>query len=247
MTSSELLVLLSLLGILAVTIISIIAAKLEPAFRVYATKAPSSQGQVEAGLARGRWLGRIIKAIRLNVDFYMRVAADPSLTREALLGVLIPFPLASPFSLCPLLLLLTGPGASDAAMEFIMVSALFSVPTLIGFFGRTGLTYLAGRRVFGSTATYTQVQRSLGYAFITRYPGAVVSSVIPGCGIFLAMAWALGSDYVATRSVLGVGKGPALTIVILSPMVIYGTLILLVSQIPDVVAFYKWLFGRLGY
>jgi hypothetical protein len=184
------------------------------------------------------WLQRITKAMKLDADFYARVASDTSLSQEALWLIIIPSWLVTSLLLCV--------GLNLGDLRGIIISLVGSIAIPASFSARAGLIYYMGRRFFGSTATYAKVQRTLGYAFTTRYV-RIVTFIVPGLGDIVAMGWALVSDYVATRSALGVGKGPALMIAILSSVVFYLGMLVLVILVIDVAAFYEWLFGRLGF
>jgi len=155
------------------------------------------------------WLRRIVKAMKLDADFYARVASDTSLSREALWLVIIPSWLVTSLLLCT--------GLNLGGLGGIIISLVGSTTIPASFFAQAGLIYCIGRRFFGSTATYTKVQRALGYAFTTRY-GQILFGFIPCYGI-VGLVWMMAADSVVTKYALGVEKGSVLTIVILSYVV----------------------------
>jgi hypothetical protein len=185
-------------------------------------------------MKRETWLGRVIKTIRLDADFYARAASDVSLNREALLLVIVPSVLIAFLLLCASL------GQSD--LESVMIFLVSSVAAPAYFFAQTWLIYFIGRRFFHSAVTYVAVRRCLSYAFAARCVIGFFGFI--SCVGIIGLVWGIAIDYMAVKHALEVEKGPALASVILPHVIIVGSLILLAVLLVDLPAFYHWLLGH---
>lgn len=184
---------------------------------------------------------RLSQAWRMKADFYSRAAADPSLSREALWLVIIPASL--------LALLFLGLGLSEGEPGKGIITSAIGVIMPVSFFMQAGLTYFIGRHLFHSSATYSEVQRALGYAFTTYYAQMLIN-IIPCVGL-ITLVWPYICEYKATRSALGLSKGAAITVIILvyivSAFLVGGVIVAAAILVPDVALFFEWLLGRLGF
>lgn len=81
---------------------------------------------------------------------------------------------------------------------------------LVGWIAWSGITYVVGTRIFGGTATWGELLRTLGFA---QAPGVLlVAAIIPGLGILVKVAvgiWLLVTGLVAIRQALDVTTGKA--------------------------------------
>lgn len=136
---------------------------------------------------------RMIRAARLDVDLYEEVEANPALTQEAITVVVI----------IAVLNMIGSIIGSFIGPTTIGTAILGGVWALIGFFIWAWLAYFIGTRVFGGTADYGELIRTLGYAYTPNILG--VLSFIPCLGALLALAgaiWALVAMVVAVRQAL---------------------------------------------
>lgn len=136
---------------------------------------------------------RMIRAARLDVNLYEEVEANPALTQEAITVVVI----------IAVLNMIGSIIASFIGPTTIFVAILGGVWALIGFFIWAWLAYFIGTRVFGGTADYGELIRTLGYAYTPNILG--VLSFIPCLGVLLGLVgaiWALVAMVVAVRQAL---------------------------------------------
>ncbi|MFQ6059464.1 MAG: YIP1 family protein [Anaerolineae bacterium] len=143
-------------------------------------------------------IGRMIRAARLNIDVYEEVERDEAATTEALIVVVLVSLLAGVGSgLATLLSRQAGFGGAVGSLIFGVIAAL------IGWVIWAFLTYFIGTRLFGGTATWGELLRTLGYAYT---PGVLgVFSFIPCLGALLAFVgaiWQLVATIVAVRQAL---------------------------------------------
>ncbi len=138
-------------------------------------------------------IDRMIRAARLDVDLYEEVEANPALTQEAITVVVIIAVLNTVGSIIGSII---GPATVGMAI-------LGGVWALIGFFIWAWLAYFIGTRLFGGTADYGELIRTLGYAYTPNILGAL--SFIPCLGAILGLVgaiWALVAMVVAIRQAL---------------------------------------------
>ncbi len=138
-------------------------------------------------------IDRMIRAARLDVDLYEEVEANPALTQEAITVVVIIAVLNTIGNIIGSLFLPVP----------ISMAILGGVWSLIGFFIWAWLAYFIGTRLFGGTADYGELIRTLGYAYTPRILGTL--SFIPCLGALLSLVgavWALAAMVVAVRQAL---------------------------------------------
>ena len=137
---------------------------------------------------------RMRGAALLDVATYESVEHDRSATGQAAVVVALAAVAAAIGNL-----FLGGPGHIGALLGYLVGWVLWS-----------GITYLIGTRVFGGTATWGELLRTLGFA---QAPGVLlVAAIIPGLGVLVKLAvgiWLLVTGLVAIRQALDVTTGKA--------------------------------------
>lgn len=143
----------------------------------------------------GSLTDRMLGAATLNVATYEEVEADESATGQAAAVVILVSIAAAIGSV--------GNGANG------VVSAL--VANLVGWALLAGVVYLVGTRVFGGTATWGEVLRTMGFA---QAPGVLYAlGFIPLVGGLVSLAvwiWILVTTIVAIRQALDVDTTKAI-------------------------------------
>jgi hypothetical protein len=170
---------------------------------------------------------RMLRAARLDVPLYEEVEADTTATTQALTVVVI-VALAQGIG-AALAATMAGGGNPIGGLIGGIISAL------IGWAVWSYVIYLVGTKVFGGTATYGEVLRTLGFA---ETPGVLgILSFIPVLGgiiTFVGAIWVLIASFIATRQALDISNGKtvgtivvaiiALIIVLAIIGVIFGTI-----------------------
>jgi hypothetical protein len=156
---------------------------------------------------------RAIGAARLDVATYEEVEADRSATGQAAAVVAV-VAVASAIGNI-------GEGTTG------VIGALFSA--IIGWLIWSGVTYLIGTKLFGGTADWGELLRTLGFA---QAPGVLyVLGIIPilgGLVKFLVAIWILVAGIIAIRQALDVDTGKAVLtaivgwLALLIPMMLLG-------------------------
>ena len=149
---------------------------------------------MEIGTQRGI-VDRMIGAARLDVDTYEEVEADQSATGQAALVVVI-VAIASAIG-----------SIGDGGIGII--TGLLSA--IVGWLLWAGITYVIGDKVFGGTATWGELLRTLGFA---QAPGVLlVLGIIPLLGGLVHAAvgiWMLVAGIIAIRQALDFSTGRAI-------------------------------------
>jgi hypothetical protein len=148
---------------------------------------------------------RMIRAAKAEVSLYEQVEHDRSLTQEAYTIVGIVAAISAVGALLTAFVTDVNP-VVNAVWSFVSVFA--------GYFIWSFLTYFIGTNVFNGTATYGELQRTLGYAMTPQ-----VLSFIPCVGL-LAALWSLYLGIVAVRQALDFDTGKALLTAGLSLLVV---------------------------
>lgn len=143
---------------------------------------------------------RMIGAAVLRTDVYEEVEADRDATKQAALVVgLVAFASAA----------ITVRGGVGAA--FVAVISAY-----IGWLLWSGITYLIGDKIFGGTATWGELLRTIGFA---QSPGVLyILAAIPLIGWLFAlpvMIWVLVAVIIAIRQALDFGTGRAILTAVL--------------------------------
>ncbi len=143
---------------------------------------------------------RMKGAALLDNATYEEVEADTTATGQAAIVVVIGA-IASGIGMAR-----GGPG--------VIISAV--IGSLIAWALFAGITYLIGDKVFGGTATWGEMLRTLGFAQAPAVLGAL--GIIPGLRGILAMVigiWLLTTAIVAIRQALDFSTGKALATAVL--------------------------------
>lgn len=157
---------------------------------------------------------RMMRAASLESALYDEVEADPNATTQAMTVVLI-VAVANGIGA-----LLSGEG----------VRALTSgiVTSLIGWAIWAGLTYLIGTSLFGGTATYGEMLRTIGFA---ATPGVLnvlrFLPIIGGLTLIVTAIWSLAAGVIAVRQALDFDTGKAIGTVIVGWIVQFVILLFL--------------------
>ena len=138
---------------------------------------------------------RMKGAATLDIATYEEVEADTTATGQAAVVVAI-VAVASAISA------LRGGGAS-------IIGGL--IAAFVGWLVWSGVTYLIGAKVFGGTATWGELLRTIGFA---QSPGVLlVLAIIPILGWFVRFAvwiWLLVAGIIAIRQALDFSTGKAI-------------------------------------
>ena len=148
----------------------------------------------------GAMMGRVMRAVRLDVTLYNEVEADTSLNREALTVVVIAALLTFVGSLVSGLFS-SALGLNIGVMLLAAVAA--AVWAIVGYYVWAYLTWFIGTRFFGGTAEPGELLRTLGYAYAPQALG--VFGFIPCVGALVALAgslWSLVCGVIAIREAL---------------------------------------------
>ena len=149
---------------------------------------------MEIGMRRGI-VDRMIGAARLDVNTYEEVEADQSATGQAALVVAIVAIASAIGSL--------GEGGIG------IVTGLLSA--IVGWLLWAGITYVIGDKLFGGTATWGELLRTLGFA---QAPGVLlVLGIIPLLGGLVQAVvgiWMLVAGIIAIRQALDFSTGRAI-------------------------------------
>ena len=132
-------------------------------------------------------LARMFGAALLRAEVYEEVEADTGATAQAA-GVVLAVSLVT--------------AVLDYELGWLAVASA-GVTSVLAWLLLAGITWLIGTRVFGGTASWGELLRTLGFA---RTPGLliVLAPVVGGIG-FLVQAWVLVAGVVAIRQALDFG------------------------------------------
>lgn len=164
----------------------------------------------------GTMLDRMKGAAMLNVDTYEEVEADTTATGQAA-GVVIVAAVASAIG---------AAGSGSSGMVVGLVGAV------LGWLVWSGVTYVIGDKLFGGTATWGELLRTLGFA---QAPGVLsILGILPGLGGLIRFAvaiWILIAGIIAIRQALDFSTGKAVLtavigwLVLLIPAMILGGMV----------------------
>jgi hypothetical protein len=142
-------------------------------------------------MASNTFVGRMIGAAMLDVDTYEAVEHDTTLTSQAAAVVVLAAVAA-------------GVATSDTVIGGI-------IGGLVGWFFMAGTIYFIGTRLFGGTATWGELLRTLGFAASPKI--LVILAILPLVGGLVEVAvgiWSLAAAIVAIRQALDVTTGKAM-------------------------------------
>jgi hypothetical protein len=145
-------------------------------------------------MAQGDLVQRMLGAATLNVDTFEEVEADETATMQAA-AVVAMVAVASAIG-----------GATGGATSVIVAP----IAQIVGWLVWAGVTYLIGDKIFGGTATWGELLRTLGFA---QSPGLLyVVAVLPILGgliRFVVGIWMLVAGIIAIRQALDFSTGKA--------------------------------------
>jgi len=166
-----------------------------------------------APFARRSLVERAIGAARLDIPTYEEVEADRDATGQAAVVVAVAAICSAIGSI--------GEGTTG------MIGGL--IAAIIGWLVWSGVTYLIGTMLFGGTADWGELLRTIGFA---QAPGVFyILGIIPFLGglvRFAVMIWVLVAGIVAIRQALDVSTGKAVLtalvgwLALLIPMMLLG-------------------------
>ena len=137
------------------------------------------------------FIGRMIGAAMLDVPTYEAVEHDTTLTGQAAAVVVL------------------GAISSGLASSESVIGG--SISSLIGWFFMAGTIYFIGTRLFGGSATWGEVLRTMGFASSPSI--LMILAIIPILGWFVQVTvglWALAAAVIAIRQALDVSTGKAI-------------------------------------
>ena len=147
---------------------------------------------------------RMMRAAKLDASLYEEVEADETATTQALIVVLLS-------SICSGIGSAIGGALSGQGLGGIglgLIGGLFSA--LIAWLIWSFITYLIGTKVFGGTASFNELLRTLGFS---NSPGVLlILSFIPILGGLLSFGvwiWGLAAMVTAVRQALDFTTGKA--------------------------------------
>ena len=163
-------------------------------------------------MAQGDLVQRMLGAATINIDTFEEVEADETATMQAA-AVVAMVAVAS-----------TVGGMSGGGANILFAPIAQIVTWLIW----AGITYLIGAKIFGGTATWGELLRTLGFA---QSPGilylAAVLPLVGGLIRFVLPFWMLWAGIVAVRQALDFSTGKAVLTVVIGwlPMIIAAAIL----------------------
>lgn len=160
-------------------------------------------------------IDRMSRAVQMKVDLYEEVERDPSLDGEAFQVVLLVGAAAGIGAFLGGLL-------GGSFVGGLVLGVIDVVLTVLLWYLWSGLVLLVGTRLFGGTADFGEVRRTIAYAYS---PNVIqVLSFIPGLGgllTFLGSIWALVLGVVAIRQAMDFGTGTAIATVVIAGIIAF--------------------------
>ncbi len=141
-------------------------------------------------MASNTFVGRMIGAAMLDVPTYEAVEHDTTLTGQAAAVVV-----------------LQAVAAGFATSETVIGGVIAG---LLGWFFMAGIIYFIGTRLFGGTATWGELLRTLGFAASPKI--LIIFAIIPVLSWFVLLGvwlWGLAAAVVAIRQALDITTGKA--------------------------------------
>ena len=167
-------------------------------------------------MAQGDLVQRMLGAATLNIDTFEEVEADETATMQA----------AAVVAMVAVASTIGGMGDGNTSLFFAPVAQI------LGWLIWAGVTYLIGDKIFGGTATWGELLRTLGFA---QSPGLLyLLAFLPMVGFFIRLVvpfWMLWAGIVAIRQALDFSTGKAVLTAIIGwlamiiPAMILGGLV----------------------
>ncbi len=152
-------------------------------------------------------INNMIRAAKLDVDFFNAIEHDESKNTEALLVVIIAaVAMAINNGINGVLALLLGSFAGVKVMgplSVIVNVAVGLISVVVGYYLWSYLTYFIGTRLFGGEAEPGEVLRTFGYAYSPQV--LAILGFIPCLGWIIALAgsiWSLVAGVIAIREAM---------------------------------------------
>lgn len=166
--------------------------------------APTPPAYTQPKIVSTSLFDRMIRAARLDASLYEEVEADDTATTQALMVVILS-------SICSGIGTAIGKAVTGHGIVGIgagLFGGLFSA--LIAWFIWSLITYFIGTKVFGGTASFDELLRTLGFS---DSPGVLlILSFIPILGgviSFVVWIWGLAAMVIAVRQALDFSTGKA--------------------------------------
>ena len=151
-------------------------------------------------MAQGDMVQRMLGAATLNVDTFEEVEADESATMQA----------ATVVAMVAVASAIGGAGSENTSLLFAPVAQI------LGWLIWAGVTYLIGSKIFGGTASWGELLRTLGFA---QSPGLLyLLAIIPLVGWVIRLVvpfWILWAGVIAVRQALDFSTGKAVLTVLI--------------------------------
>jgi hypothetical protein len=168
---------------------------------------------------------QMIRASRLDVNLYEEVERDTTQTNNALTVVVISAVAAGIGAAISQAMASPPPGAPAAAAGGggIVLGLIFGViAALVGWAIWTAIVYYIGTSMFGGTATWGEVLRTVGFA---NAPGVlrvlIFIPVLGGLINLLVSIWLIVTTVVAVRQALDITTGKAIIVSIIGGIVAF--------------------------
>jgi hypothetical protein len=168
---------------------------------------------------------QMIRASRLDVNLYEEVERDTTQTNNALTVVVISAVAAGIGAAISQAMASPPPGAPAAAAGCggIVLGLIFGViAALVGWAIWTAIVYYIGTSMFGGTATWGEVLRTVGFA---NAPGVlrvlIFIPVLGGLINLLVSIWLIVTTVVAVRQALDITTGKAIIVSIIGGIVAF--------------------------
>jgi hypothetical protein len=163
---------------------------------------------------------RMLRASKLDVHLYEEVEADTNATNQALLVVAIVAVASGIGSMIGVAMAgSVAPGVPAPNPIGTLIGGLLNA--LIGWAVWSYVVFFVGTKLFGGTATYGELLRTLGFA---ESPGVLwLLSFIPVLGWLLALAagiWVLVASFVGIRQALDIDNTKTILTIIVGVLAI---------------------------
>ncbi len=158
---------------------------------------------------------RILKAAKLDVDFFKEAERDTSLNQEALMVVIL---VSVAGGVGAFLSALFG-GTFKAAILALIVPIILGI---VNYYIWAYVTYFVGTKLFAADADPGELLRVLGYASGPR--ALSVLSFIPCLGGIVGLVgavWALIAGFIGTREALDLDTGKTIITIIIGWVIVF--------------------------
>ena len=151
---------------------------------------------------------RMLRAARLDVSLYNEVEADLNATSQALTVVA----LAAVASGIGAAITLSTAGRANGAIAALVGGV---IAELVGWAVWSYVMYFVGTRLFHGTATYGELLRTLGFAYV---PGVLLIlrfiPVLGGLIVVIVGIWRIVTGFIAVREALDLDTGNTIATIV---------------------------------